>query len=94
MIFKMFLKDFMYLFLERGEGRERKRERNIDARIARFSRAPSWGPGPHPRRMPWLGIQPATLQFAGQRSIRWTTPARTLSDFDIIHTKIFFKSYK
>ena len=24
------LKDFMYLFLERGEGREKERERNID----------------------------------------------------------------
>ena len=27
-----FLKDFIYLFLERGEGREKKRERNIDVR--------------------------------------------------------------
>ena len=25
-----FLKDFIYLFLERGEGREKKRERNIN----------------------------------------------------------------
>ena len=25
-----FLKDFIYLFLERGEGREKERERNID----------------------------------------------------------------
>ena len=24
-----FLKDFMYLFLERGEGREKERERNV-----------------------------------------------------------------
>ena len=26
----MFFKDFIYLFLERGEGRERERERNIN----------------------------------------------------------------
>ena len=25
-----FFKDFIYLFLERGEGREKERERNID----------------------------------------------------------------
>ena len=25
-----FLKDFIYLFLERGEGREKERERNVD----------------------------------------------------------------
>ena len=25
-------KDFIYLFLERGEGREKERERNIDVR--------------------------------------------------------------
>ena len=28
--FKIFFKDFIYLFLERGEGREKERERNID----------------------------------------------------------------
>ena len=27
-----FSKDFIYLFLERGEGREKERERNIDVR--------------------------------------------------------------
>ena len=32
--------------------------------------------GPQPRHAPWLGIKPATLWFAGQRLIRWATPAR------------------
>ena len=27
---RLFFKDFIYLFLERGEGREKDRERNID----------------------------------------------------------------
>ena len=27
---KLFFKDFIYLFLEKGEGKEKKRERNID----------------------------------------------------------------
>ena len=29
-IFQFFRKDFIYLFLERGEGREKEKERNID----------------------------------------------------------------
>ena len=28
--FSLFIKDFIYLFLETGEGREKERERNID----------------------------------------------------------------
>ena len=28
----IYFKDFIYLFLERGEGREKERERNIDVR--------------------------------------------------------------
>ena len=33
-------------------------------------------PGPQPRHVPWLGIEPANLWFAGPRSIHWATPAR------------------
>ena len=40
--------------------------------------APYWGPGPQPRHVPWLGIEPATLWFAGQHWIHWATPARAL----------------
>ena len=40
---------FIYLLLERGEGREKKRERN---RTDCLSLAPNWGPGPHPRHVP------------------------------------------
>ena len=38
--------------------------------------APHWGPGLQPRYMPWRGIEPATLWFAGWCSIHWATPAR------------------
>ena len=32
--------------------------------------APHWGPGPKPRHVPWLGIEPETLWFfAGWHSI-------------------------
>ena len=40
-----------------------------------LSRAPYWGPGLQPRHVPWLGIDLATLWFAGRCSIHWATPA-------------------
>ena len=41
-----------------------------------LSHAPYRGPGPQPRHVPWLGIEPTTLWFAGLDSIHWATPAR------------------
>ena len=37
-----------------------------------------WGSGLQPRHVPWLGIGPATLWFAGWRSTHWATPARAM----------------
>ena len=37
--------------------------------------APYWGPGPQPRHVPWLGIEPVTLWFASWCSVHWATPA-------------------
>ena len=45
-----------------------------DTLISCLSHAPNWGPGPQPRHVPWLGIEPATFWFAGQHSIHWATP--------------------
>ena len=42
----IFLKDFIYLFLERGEGKEKERERNINVWL--------------PLMCPLLGTWPAT----------------------------------
>ena len=50
MSFYLFLKDFIYLFLERGEGREKERERNIDVWLPPTS--PHWGAGLQPRPVP------------------------------------------
>ena len=41
-----------------------------------LSRAPYWGPSPQPRHVSWLGIELATLRFAGRHSVHWATPAR------------------
>ena len=45
-----FLKDFIYLFVERGERREKERERNITVWLPLVR--PLWGPGLKPRHVP------------------------------------------
>ena len=60
-LFYFFKKYFIYLFLERGEGKERGRESSIGC----LSHAPNWGPGLQPRHVPWPGINPTT-QVAGR----------------------------
>ena len=89
----LFKKDFIYLFLERVERREKVRERNFDMQdtsIGCLLHAPSWGPGPQPRHVPWLGMELVTFQFTGRHSIHWTTPART----NLINLlKVFFLSF-
>ena len=49
----------MYLFLERGEGKEKERERNIKHRC--LLHTPYRGPGLQSRHMPHLGIELVTL---------------------------------
>ena len=67
----LFKKDFIYLFLERGEGKEKERERNINVWLP-LTRLLLWGPCLQPRHVPWLGIEPVTFWFP----IHWATPAR------------------
>ena len=47
----LFFKTFIYLFLERGEGREREGERNINVQLP-LMRPLLWGPGLQPRHVP------------------------------------------
>ena len=67
---------FIYLYLERGKG-GRKRGREISMCGCLWC-VPYWGPGPQPRHVPWLGIEPVTLWFTGWCSIHWATPARAV----------------
>ena len=62
-IYLNFFEDFIYLFLERTEGRRKERERNINVWLPLTP--PNWGPGPKPRHVPWLGIEPTALWFTG-----------------------------
>ena len=69
-----FFKEFIYLFLDIGEGREKERERNINV----------WLPLIHPQKGTWPSTQARALTenqtrdlwFTGQCSIHWATPAR------------------
>ena len=64
---KKIFKDFIYLFLERGEEWEKARERNIDVRnIYPLIRTPTRGPTLPPRHVPWPGIKPAALRFTAR----------------------------
>ena len=68
-------KDFIY-FWEGEGGREGEREKEKHQCVV-VSRISNWGPGSQPSHVPWLGIEPATLWFAGLHSIHWATPVRT-----------------
>ena len=62
-----------------GERRKQERKENIDVReklIGCLLHAPNQRLNPQPGHMPWLGIEPVTFQFAGQRPTDWATPAR------------------
>ena len=76
-----FFFNFSYLFLERGEVREKERETWM---CGCLSCAPYWGPGLQPRHVPWLGIEPVILCLAVQHSIHWATPARALNCLSIL----------
>ena len=62
LIFNRLLKDFIYLFLDRGEMREKERERNINVWLPLTW--PPLGAWPATQCVPWLGIEPETLLFA------------------------------
>ena len=66
-LFPFIFKNSVYLFLERGEGREKDRERNINAWLP--IAYPNWGPVLQPRHVSWLGIKLVTLWYPVQHSI-------------------------
>ena len=72
-----FFKRF-YLFLERGEGREKGKEGNIFVRGKQISCLFNRRPGPQPGHVPWPGIKPATFRFAGQCLTHWATSVRAV----------------
>ena len=81
------------MFLE-GEGRETRRETSMceTSTDCLLQNAPNWGPSPQPRNVPWLGIEPATVWFAGQHSIHWATSA-IASEFILFYFLLLLPEY-
>ena len=79
-LISFFFKAFIYLFLEKGEGREKTREketsmckRNIIDRLPLH--APTQGPDPQPRHVPWL--ESNRWPFALRSDTQPTEPRRS-----------------
>ena len=76
---------YLFIFREKGKEREKKGETSMCGCLLC---APYWGPGPQPRHVPWLAIEPATFQFTVtvqfsslwtftvQHAVHWASPAR------------------
>ena len=82
LLFLLFLKYFIYLFLEKREWRDKERERNIDVRekhqLVVSLTLPDQGPNVQPRHVPWPGIKPVTFLYAGWCPTNWATPVRAV----------------
>ena len=87
--FFLSLSFFKILFCFQREGKGRRKRGRETSMCGRLSTHPYWGTGLQCRRVPSLGIEPATLSFTGPRSIHWATPARVA--FLFLVTKIFFR---
>ena len=71
----IFLRFYLFI-LDRGEGREKDKERNINVWLPLVHPLLGTWSGLQPRHVPWLGIKMATLGFADRCSIHWDTPSR------------------
>ena len=72
-MYSFFFKDFILFIFREREAREKEKETSMCGCLLH---TPYQGPGLQPRHVPWLGIEPATLWFAGWNSIHWARPAR------------------
>ena len=76
-ILPYFLKDFIYLFLERGEGRENERERNISVWLPLMW--PPLGTWPTTQACALTGNWTSNPLVCRPMSSHWATPARVHS---------------
>ena len=76
----------------RGEGKKKERETSISCLL----HTPDLGPGPQPRHVPRMGIEPVTFWFTGWHSIYWAIPARVkrILLIGILETNLYQHSMK
>ena len=80
--YEEFLKDFIYLFLERGEGKERGREKHWFS-ISYLSYVPWSGTEPETQACALTRNQVATFHFVGWCPTKGATPVRAgVRNFD------------
>ena len=73
-LLKKFLKDFIYLFFDRGKGREKERERNVNVWL--LLTWPPLGTWPTTRVCALTGNWTGNHLVCGPHSIHWATPGR------------------
>ena len=100
-IFKTnFFKDFICLFLERGEGKERGRETSS---CGCLSSAPYWRPGLQPRHLPSSGKAELGGCLTGELGVArggsmWAPPSPLpvtclTNPFSVVHTQLHMHTY-
>ena len=80
--FLNFFKDYLFIFRERRRKGKREGVKHRcmrDTSVGCPSHTLNWIPGPQPRHVLGLGIEPATFQLTGRHSVHWATPARAIS---------------
>ena len=75
----IFLRFYLFLFLERGEEREKGRERNINVWLLFV--CPLLGPWPATQACALTGNQTSDLLVPTLHSIHWATPARAVGEY-------------
>ena len=89
----LFLKDFLNLFSERGEGKEKGGERNIDVWEKHCwvaSRTPPTRNLAQTQASALTGIEPETLRFVGQCPTDWAMLVRALR---ISYCSVLYSSF-
>ena len=85
----LFFKDFIYLFLERGKGREKERQRNINVWLPLS--CPLLGTWPKTQECVQTWIEPLPLWFTGQHPIHWAIPAKVVLHYEFFPLNTFLK---
>ena len=86
-LFFFFFKDFIYSFLERGEGKDKERERNINVWLPLT--CPPLGTWPATQACALSGNQTGDPLVRSPCSVHWATPARAYHCLLVFRVQVF-----